>query len=95
MQETLETWIQSQGWEDPSPGGGHGNPVFLLGESHGQRSLAGCSPWGCKELDTTEVTSHTHALQGTTGKHLVVVNLVPLLQGVPQLGILPGLCTHS
>ena len=29
-------------------------PVFLPGEFHGQRSLAGCSPWGCKELDTTE-----------------------------------------
>ena len=28
--------------------------VFLPGESHGQRSLAGYSPWGCKELDTTE-----------------------------------------
>ena len=25
-------------------------PVFLPGESHGQRSLAGCSPRGCKEL---------------------------------------------
>ena len=23
-------------------------------KSHGQRSLLGCSPWGCKELDTTE-----------------------------------------
>ena len=30
--------------------------VFLPGESHGQRSRAGYSPWGCKELDTTEVT---------------------------------------
>ena len=29
-------------------------PVFLPGESHGQRSLAGYSPWGLKELDTTE-----------------------------------------
>ena len=29
-------------------------PVFLLGKSHGQGSLAGYSPWGCKELDTTE-----------------------------------------
>ena len=28
-------------------------PVFLLGKSHGQRSLMGYSPWGCKELDTT------------------------------------------
>ena len=32
-------------------------PVFLPGKSHGQRSLAGYSPWGCKESDTTE---HTH-----------------------------------
>ena len=31
--------------------------VFLLGKSHGQRSLVGCSPWGCKESDMTE---HTH-----------------------------------
>ena len=29
-------------------------PVFLPRESHGQRSLAGYSPWGCKESDTTE-----------------------------------------
>ena len=29
-------------------------PVFLPGESHGGRSLAGYSPWGCKESDTTE-----------------------------------------
>ena len=29
-------------------------PVFLPGKSHGQRSLMGCSPWGCEELDTTE-----------------------------------------
>ena len=29
-------------------------PVFFLGESHGQRSLVDYSPWGCKELDTTQ-----------------------------------------
>ena len=29
-------------------------PVFLPGESHGQRSLAGYSPWGHKESDMTE-----------------------------------------
>ena len=28
--------------------------VFLLGESHGQKSLAGYSPWGHKELDMPE-----------------------------------------
>ena len=31
-------------------------PVILPGESHGQRSLVGCSPWGLTELDTTEAT---------------------------------------
>ena len=40
------------------------NPVFLPGKSHGQRSLAGYSPWGCKESDTTEHThTHTHTLK--------------------------------
>ena len=33
--------------------------VFLPEKSHGQRSLAGYSPWGHKELDTTELTQHT------------------------------------
>ena len=34
----------------------NGNPLqlFLPGEFHGQRTLAGSSPWGCKESDTTE-----------------------------------------
>ena len=31
-------------------------PVFLPGESHGQRSLVGYSPWCHKESDTTEAT---------------------------------------
>ena len=35
--------------------GGHGpTAMFLPGEPHGQRSLAGYSPWGQKESDTTE-----------------------------------------
>ena len=33
-------------------------PVFLPGESPGQRSLAGYSPWGCRESDMTEATEH-------------------------------------
>ena len=35
-------------------------PVFLPGESYGQRGLAGYSPWGCKESDTTEATQLAH-----------------------------------
>ena len=48
-----------------SPGGGHGNPLqySCLENPHRQRSLAGCSPWGCKELDTTEqLSTVTHLL---------------------------------
>ena len=47
-----ETWVQSLGWEDPLEK--EPPKVFLPGESHGQRSLVGYSPWGCIELDTTE-----------------------------------------
>ena len=37
-------------------------PVFLPGESHGQKSLAGYSPRGCKEVDTKEATQHAGIL---------------------------------
>ena len=36
-------------------------PVFLPVEFHGQRSPVGRSPWGHKELDTTERLSLTHS----------------------------------
>ena len=38
----------------PGEGKGYSTPVFVPGESHGQRSLAGYNPWGYKELDRTE-----------------------------------------
>ena len=40
-----------------SPGGGHGNPVqySCLENPHGWRSFVGCSPWGHKESDATEL----------------------------------------
>ena len=39
-----------------SPGGGQGNPLqyFCPENPHGERSLAGFSPWGRRESDTTE-----------------------------------------
>ena len=39
----------------------HPTPIFLPGESHGQRSLAGYSPWGRKESDMTERLTLTQA----------------------------------
>ena len=49
-----ETWVQSLGWEDPLEKGWQPTPVFLPGESHGQRGLAGYSPWGHRKSDVTE-----------------------------------------
>ena len=54
MPETMETWVRSLSRECPLEKGWQPTPVFLPGESPGQRNLAGYSPWGHKELDTTE-----------------------------------------
>ena len=50
----FDPWIRKIPWRrkwQPTP-------VFLPGESHGQRSLVGYSSRGCKESDMTEVTLH-------------------------------------
>ena len=49
-----ETQGESLGWEDPLEKGMATHLVFLPGELHGQRSLAGYSPRGRKESDRTE-----------------------------------------
>ena len=55
-QSACHAGVRSLGQEDPLEEGMLPTPVFLPGEFHGQRSLVGYSPWGCKELDTTEAT---------------------------------------
>ena len=64
-----------------SPGGGkwQPTPVFLPGESHGQRSLEGYSPWGCIESETTEATEHSHTVRTP------IVNLRPLPETLHHL----------
>ena len=52
----FDPWV----WKIPWRREQQHTPVFLPGESHGQRSLVGYSPWGYKESDMTEVTLHTH-----------------------------------
>ena len=44
------------GSEEPLEKGMATHSSILAGESHGQRSLSGYSPGGCKELDTIEAT---------------------------------------
>ena len=69
-------------------------PVFLPGEFHGQRSLVGYSPWGCKELDTT-VRLSTKGLPWWLSSKEFACN-------AGNLGLIPGLedplkkmATHS
>ena len=49
-----ETQIQSLGQEDSLEKGMATHCNILAWKTHGQRSLAGNSPWGHKELDITE-----------------------------------------
>ena len=51
MRHGFEPWVGKIPWRR----------AFLPGKSHGQRSLAGYSPWGCRQLDVTEATEHEHA----------------------------------
>ena len=44
----LETWVWSLRWKDPWKRAWQATPVFLPGESRGQRSLVGYGSWGCR-----------------------------------------------
>ena len=50
----VEMRVQSLGQQDPLEEEMATHSSILPGESHGLQSLAGYSPWGCKESDTTE-----------------------------------------
>ena len=54
LPEMQETWVQSLVGKIPWRKEWLPAPVFLPGKSHGQRSLAGYSLWGCKESNVTE-----------------------------------------
>ena len=49
-----ETQVRPLSWEDPLEKEMATTPVLLPGKFHGRRNLVGYSPWGRKELDTTE-----------------------------------------
>ena len=57
IQEMRETQVRSLGQEDALENEMATTPVSLSGKFHGRRSLADCSPWGCKESDMTEHVS--------------------------------------
>ena len=61
--------VQSLDWEDPLEKKWQPPLVFLPGESHGERSLAGYSPWGLKELDTTEQLNNRRSSKAGYASH--------------------------
>ena len=58
------SWVGKIPWRR----GWQPSPIFLPGESHGQRSLVGYRPWGCRESEMTEMTEHT-SLDGLGGRY--------------------------
>ena len=58
VQEVQEMWFDPWVGKIPLRRAWQPTPVFLTGESHGQRSLASYGPWGCKELGMTELSMH-------------------------------------
>ena len=74
---------------------GYPTLVLLPGKSHGRRSLVGCRPWGCEELDTTERLHFTfpfHALEKKMATHSSV--LAWRIPGMGEPGGLPSMGSH-
>ena len=85
--------VQETGDEGSIPGSGRSprkkcqpTPVFLPGESQGQRSLVGYSPWSHRESDTTERLSvRTEESPGGGGGGVQMQSPPPGLGGVAQV----------
>ena len=82
IKKTKLNWWRRQ-WR-PTPG-------LLPGKSHGQRSLVGCSPWGCKESDMTEWL-HFHTLEKEMATHSSV--LAWRIPGTGEPGGPPSMGSH-
>ena len=76
-----------------SPGEGKGNPipVFLPRKSRGQRSLVGCSPWGCKRVRHYWGTKH---FTSSSPGHLACSGLKMDFSSRPETEVRPGQWEH-
>ena len=86
----FDPWVRKIPWRRAQ----QPTPVFLPGESRGQRKLAGYSPQGHTESDTTEDTQHrrhARAFSRCTELGLLFVEVCGLLIVVPSLVVaFPG-----
>ena len=53
-----EIWLPFLGWEDPLRRAWQPTRVFMSGEFHGQRSLAGYSLLGCNKSNVIKATEY-------------------------------------
>ena len=61
-------WVRSLGWEDPLEEEMATHSSIFAWKFHGQKSLAGYSPWGCKTVRHNEKAhTHTHTQTHTQG----------------------------
>ena len=72
MPELQETQVRSLGQEDPLGKGTATHTSILAWRIHGQRSLVGYSPWGCKELDTIEQLNNKTTKTNLSFKIIVI-----------------------
>ena len=72
-----KTWVRSLGQEDPLEKEMANHSSTIAGKSHVQRSLVGYSPWGRKELDTTE-----RKQSASVGEDVEKLECWPLLVGM-------------
>ena len=92
-----EAWVWSLGQEEPLEEEMAATPVFSPGKSHGQRSLAGYSPWGLTESDTTE---YTHPLpwdslqDPLSSLKLKTLNWISTLLVFSEISKLPSASSH-
>ena len=62
--DVLNTQVPSLDRENPLEKEMATHSSILDGKFHGQKSLVGYSPWGCKESDTTKAAEHTPHTMG-------------------------------
>ena len=81
-----ETWLQVLGWENSGRRAWQPTPVSCLENPHGQKNLAGYSPWRRKELDATVRLSRVQQTAGERqglGSRGVEPARRPILTGTP------------
>ena len=98
MQETQKTQVQSLSWEDTLEEEMATHSSILPGKFHGQRGLAGYSPWGQKE-STTEYTYTLHcvwaSLVAQTVKNLPKMQETLIRSPGWEDSMEKGMATHS